>query len=195
MQTEYEATFVDVKKEMIRERLQSVGARLIYPESLQRRVNFYLPEKSKIREGWIRVRDEKESVTMSIKSIIDNNSIESQKELCLRVDDFSKAKDFLEMLGCQWKSYQETKRELWIVDYTEVSIDEWPWLEPFVEIEGTSEKEVQKVSERLGFDWNNALFGAVDIQYQKKYGISKIRINNETPRFSFEDPCPFLDKK
>jgi hypothetical protein len=31
-------------------------------------------------------------------------------------------------------------------------IDEWPFLEPFIEVEGGSELGVRQVSEKLGFD-------------------------------------------
>jgi adenylate cyclase class 2 len=191
MQTEYEATFVSIEKETFRHKLIALGAHLVRPEFLQKRVNFHLPKGSQVQEGWLRVRDEGEKVTLSIKSILNNEVIEGQKELCLKVDDFEKAKAFCKELGCKQKAYQESKREIWMLGKTEICIDEWPWLEPFVEIEGKTEEEVRRVSEKLGFSWDEALFGAVDIQYEKKYGISKIQINNKTPRFVFGEKCPF----
>ncbi|NCU41307.1 MAG: CYTH domain-containing protein [Candidatus Moranbacteria bacterium] len=191
MQTEYEATFANIEKEALRRKLTALGARLVRPEFLQKRVNFHLPKESQVQEGWLRVRDEGEKVTISIKSILNNDVIEGQKELCLEVNDFEKAKEFCKELGCKQKAYQESKREIWMVGKTEICIDEWPWLEPFVEIEGKTEEEVKSVSEKLGFSWKEALFGAVDIQYEKKYGISKMQINNKTPRFVFGEKCPF----
>lgn len=191
MQTEYEATFAPVEKEAMRERLRACGAVLVRAEFLQRRVNFHLPKSSSVQEGWLRVRDEGDKVTMSIKSVLQNISMEGQKELCLTVDDFEKAKEFLTELGCGLKSYQETKRELWKIRETEICIDEWPWLSPFVEIEGSSEAEVRAVADTLGFVWSEAIFGSVDVQYAKKYKVSTVRINNETPRFVFGEKCPF----
>ena len=191
MQTEYEATFAPVEKDEMRERLRACGAVLVRAEFLQRRVNFHLPENSPVEEGWLRVRDEGDRVTMSIKSVAQNVSIDGQKELCLTVDDFEKAKEFLTELGCCPKAYQETKREVWKLRDVEICIDEWPWLPPFVEIEGLAEAEVRAVSETLGFVWSEAIFGAVDVQYAKKYGVSTVRVNNETPRFVFGERCPF----
>lgn len=69
--------------------------------------------------------------------------------------------------------------------------DTWPFLEPFIEIEGPSESAVQDVAEQLGLDWNDAIFGAVDELYSKVYNISKDRINNNTPKIIFDMENPF----
>lgn len=51
------------------------------------------------------------------------------------------------------------------------------FLEPFVEIEGKSEKAVKDVSEKLGFNWHDARFCAIDALYADKYGVSENVIN------------------
>jgi len=192
MQIEYEAVFAPIKKDALRALLKSLGAQCERGEQLQRRVNFTVPKESPYFDtGWLRVRDEGGKVTMSLKAITNNDEMDGQKEICLEVDDYEKACEYMRALGCKEKAYQETKRELWNLDGVEICIDEWPWLEPFVEIEGVSEKVVKEVTKRLGFEWNEAIFGAVDVQYEKKYGVSKYAINNETPRFVFGEPCPF----
>jgi len=61
---------------------------------------------------------------------------------------------------------------LWLVDGVEVTIDTWPWLSSFVEVEGEGEDAVRKVAEKIGFLWEDAVFGAVDVLYCRKYGIS-----------------------
>lgn len=68
-------------------------------------------------------------------------------------------------------------------------------LEPLIEIEGKSEKEVKQVSEKLGFDYDEVIFGLVGILYSKKYNISEKVINNEISRIVFEGNNPFLEKK
>ena len=177
MKIEYEATFPDVDKREVREKLLAVGATLVKPEFLQKRVVFNLPKGHEIPGGWVRVRDEGDRITMSLK-VVDGEHIENQKETCLTVDDFDEAVNLLLSLGCEKKSYQETKRELWTLGGTEVTIDEWPFLRPFVEVEGQSEESVKQVSEKLGFDYAQALFGAVDILYIRQYPhLTKERIN------------------
>ncbi|KKP82100.1 MAG: hypothetical protein UR83_C0058G0013 [Candidatus Moranbacteria bacterium GW2011_GWF2_35_54] len=156
MKIEFEATFTDINKDEIRDRLKKSGAVLTREEFLQKRVTFNFPVGHENKNGWLRVRDEGDKITMIIK-IIDGEKIENQKEIGLTVDDFSEAVEFLETIGCRKKSYQETKRELWILDGVEVTIDEWPFLEPLVEVEGKSEEAVKNVSEKLGFDYQSAL--------------------------------------
>ena len=190
MEIEYEATFLDIKKSEIRERLKRAGAKLIKPEFLQKRVVFDPPGQSGTQR-WLRVRDEKNRVTMSFKSV-DGSKIENQKEINLTINDFKKGVDFLETIGCQKKSYQETKREIWNLKGVEICIDEWPFLEPFVEIEGGSEKKVKAVSKKLGFDYSKAWFCATGLIYSKKYGIPVKVIDCEIPKIVFNMKNPFL---
>ncbi len=192
MYIEFEATFTDITKADARARLKKAGAKLVRAEYLQKRAVFNLPKGHEIKGGWLRVRDEGNKITMSLK-IVDGDKIENQKETQLTVNSFEEAVTLLESIGCMKKAYQESKRELWELDNTEITIDKWPFLEPFVEIEGKSEEQVKKVAEKLGFDYTKAKFCAVDTLYSEKYGISEDRINNHTPEILFEGKNPFKD--
>lgn len=191
MNIEYEATFANVDKNNIRNKLSQVGAEMIRKEFMQKRAVFRLPEGHHINGGWLRVRDEGDKITMSLK-VVDGDEIHNQKEVMLMVDSFEEAKKFLSGIGCQEKAYQESLRELWMLDGVEITIDEWPFLEPFVEIEGSSKESVEDVSEKIGFDYNEAKFCSVDTLYSEKYGLSIDRINNQTPQILFEMENPFL---
>lgn len=191
MKIEYEATFIDISKDKIRKELKAIGAILIKPEFTQKRIVFTLPEGNQIKGGWLRVRDEGDKITMSLK-VVDGDKIENQKEVQLNIDNFDNACSLLKTIGCKEKAFQETKRELWKLGDVDVTIDEWPFLEPFVEIEGPSEEFVKNVSLRLGFEWNKAKFCSVDTLYSKKYNISEDRINNYTPKIVFEMENPFI---
>jgi len=190
MNIEYEATFVNIDKDKARKRLKDAGAKLIKPEFLQKRVVFNSP-KNLNKHSWLRVRDEGDKITMSFK-MVDGDKIENQKEINLVIDDFKKGIEFLEAIGCQRKSYQETKREIWKLDDVEICIDEWPFLEPFVEIEGKSENKVKAVSKKLGFDYSKAWFCATGLIYSKKYNISVEIIDSEIPKITFDMENPFL---
>lgn len=191
MNIEYEATFTNINKDEVRKKLADSGANLVRKEFLQKRAVFLLPKGNEIKGGWLRVRDEGDKITMSLK-IVDGNKIHDQKEIMLKVDNFEEAKKFLVVIGCEEKAYQESKRELWKLDDVEITIDEWPFLESFVEVEGTSEEVVKAVSEKIGFNYNKAKFCAVDTLYSEKYGIEKERINNDTPKILFEMANPFI---
>ncbi len=188
MEIEYEATFENVDKGQMRVKLKKAGAKLIRPEFLQKRENYFPIDDKK---GWIRVRDEGDKVTMSYKRLVNREKIDGQKEICLEVHDYDQAKKFIESLGCKWKNFQESKREIWELDGVEVCIDGWPFLEPFVEIEGKNEEEVKKVCDKLGFDYGQAKFCAVGDLYGEKYGIPVWEVNNHTPKITFEMKNPF----
>lgn len=192
MKIEYEATFPNINKNEIRRKLLESGAKIIKPEFLMKRTVFNLPSGHDIDGGWLRVRDEGDKITMSLK-VVEAGKIENQKEICLEIDDYQEATNFLKQIGCEEKAYQETKRELWMLDNVEVTIDEWPYLEPLVEVEGRSEEAVKQVSEKLGFKYEDALFCSADTLYNKKYGVSEYKINNSTPFITFNHPNPFIN--
>ncbi|MBU4217162.1 CYTH domain-containing protein [Candidatus Parcubacteria bacterium] len=191
MNIEYEATYTNVDKDEVREKLQEAGAKLVKKEFMQKRAVFKLPEGNHINGGWLRVRDEGDRITMSLK-VVDGNKIHNQKETMLTVDNFEEAKKFLAGIGCKEKAYQESMRELWELDGVDITIDEWPFLEPFVEVEGQSTEQVMKVSEKIGFNYNQAKFCSVDTLYSEKYNISTNRVNMETPQILFEMINPFI---
>ena len=189
MNIEYEAKFTNVDKDEIRQRLTTAGAELIRPEYLQKRIPFDLPAERHSKDSWLRVRDEGNKITLSLKTI-DGDKIEDQKEICLKVNSFADAVELLTAVGCEPKSYQESKRELWKLDGVDITIDEWPFLEPFVEVEGASEDAVKNASEKLGFRYADALFGAVGKLYGMKYGLYPDQINN-CPKIVFDMKNPF----
>ena len=191
MNIEFEATFSNIDKSAIVAALTKMGATLSRPEFMQKRVVFNLPHGHEIKGGWVRVRDEGDKTTLSLK-VVDGEAIENQKEIYLVVNSFEQAELLLTSLGCERKAFQESKRELWQYDGVDITIDEWPYLEPFVEVEGPSEAKVQEVAGLLGLDYDQALFCAVGTLYSRKYGISEDRINNHTPLITFAGENPFI---
>ncbi len=192
MKIEYEATFTNINKDEVRARLKEVGAILVKPEFLMKRIVFELPIGHEIPGGWLRVRDEGDKITMSLK-VVDGDKIENQKEVQLVIDNFNEGVALLENLGAERKSYQESRRELWLLDGVEITIDEWPYLEPYVEVEGNNEEVVKDISKRIGFDYDKALFCSVDYLYNKKYRIPIEIINHHTKLITFTDPNPFIE--
>lgn len=190
MKTEYEATFWPIEPEAIRAMLQSIGAERVYPMRLMRRVTFNLAAPIASPDRWARVRDEGDRITMSVKDV-SGDAIENQREAEVIINDFEQGLALLRALGCTEKAYQETRRELWMLDGIEITIDEWPFLEPLLEIEGESEAAARSITEKLGLDWQTARFCAITPLYAEKYGISEERINNETPRIVFDGRNPF----
>ncbi len=191
MHTEYEATFPDIDPDQIRQQLKTCHAHLDRPAFLQRRWVFDLPPAHAIPGGWLRLRHEGERITLTLK-VIAGPTIEDQKELELEVNNVQRAEELLGLLGCQKRAYQENTRELWSLDEVAITIDTWPFLSPFVEVEGPSKQAVQDVCEHLGLLYQDALFGSIDLLYARQYGISPKVITEEIPELTFAAPNPFL---
>jgi len=140
--------------------------------------NFDYPDK-KLEKigGWIRVRDEGDKITLAYKRLIDR-TIKGTKEISVVVDNFDAICDLLIAIGLDCKSYQETKREKWMLDGVEVTIDTWPWIPTFVELESKSETRLKDVAFKLGLDWTKALHGSVEIAYQTYYNVTEEEIDS-----------------
>ena len=142
--------------------------------------------------AWVRIRDEGDKVTMSYKQN-QNDGLHGTVEVNVGVDNFDSSSAFLEATGMKQKSYQETKRETWMLDDVEVTIDTWPWIPPFVELEGKSEHEVKDVARKLGFDWSDALHGSVATVYQMHYDVAADEVN-AWDVITFQPVPAWLDK-
>jgi len=179
MQTELEAKFLNIDPEKIRAKLKEIGAVLKYPERFMKRKVFDFPDGKLGKEGaWIRVRDEGDGlITLSYKKLVDR-TLYGTKEITLEVNDFETACNFVLACGFDGKAYQETKREKWVLGKTEITIDTWPWIPTFVEIETETEEEIHKVSDLLGFDWNKALHGSVETAYQDLFNVTDDEIDS-----------------
>src|SRR3989344_4100405 len=186
MKNEIEATFLSVNKDSVRKKLKEVGFELKIPEYLMRRKTFNFSSTSPERNRWGRVRQESNKVTMTVKEIR-GLGINDTYEAELVVNDFDAAVDFFEACDIHEKAFQENMREVWKRDEAEITIDTWPGLNPFVEIEGINEKIVREISSELGFDFEKAVFGSIDLVYEKELGIPAKTIIS-LPEITFANP-------
>ncbi len=131
-----------------------------------------------MKGGFVRVRDEGDRITMTYK-VVGGDSIADQKEVLVVVNDFADTVEFLNSVGCVSQTYEESKRELWILNDTEITIDDWPFLGPIIEIEGKSENDVKDVSSKMGFDWDQARFCTAGTLYKEKYGRGPVDLYKE----------------
>lgn len=179
MQTEIEAKFLDINHDDMRAKLRALGAVCNQPERLMRRKTYDSPDKRLRKEhnGWARVRDEGDKITMSYKQLNDR-SFHGTKEVQVIVDSFDNGDAFLHAIGLTPTSYQETKRESWSLGELEIDLDEWPWAKSFIEIEGPNEEAVRLLAEKLGLDWSQVLHGSVEVVYQAEYDVTEDEINS-----------------
>jgi len=169
MQQEVECKFLNVDHDDIRSKLRSLGAICEYPMRMMRRVMFDHVDarfQKNHQHERLRVRDEGDKVTITYKK---SNETDYAYEVETTVGSFEDTRKLLKAIGLVEYSYQESKRETWEYKDVEVVLDEWPWIHPYIEIEGKNEKSIKQVAVKLGFEWEDAKFGSVDTVYRSQY--------------------------
>jgi adenylate cyclase class 2 len=198
MNTEIEVKFLDINLEAARAKLEAAGATCRKPMRLMKRAIMDFPDRrlqSGKSNGYVRVRDEGDKVTLTYK-MFESLSIDGAKELETSVQSFDTTVAILTAIGLQVESVQETKRESWNYKGCAIELDVWPWLNPYMEIEGDSQHQVKAVASALGLDWNDAAFGDVMVAYRAQYpGLSESQTVGNLAEVSFTSPLPsFLQK-
>jgi adenylate cyclase class 2 len=200
MQTEIEVKFLDVVHDDVRAKLKAAGGELKVPMRLMRRAIIDYPDShlQRKQDGWVRVRDEGDKVSLTYKEMKEG-TVSGAREIEFDVSSFEQTVKLFEAIGLQVHSFQESKRETWQLGEVEVVLDEWPWLKPYIEIEGPSEEAIKHVAEKLGFSWSDAFYGSTTVAYIVEYpGINMDQ--NETigliPEIKFDLPLPeFLEQR
>jgi len=192
MKSEIEAKFLDVSIDDIRDRLNAAQAVLEHPMRLMKRALIEEPHHVK-ENSFIRIRDEGDKTTLTFKrrTLPDGTTtIDSTKEIETTVGDFDTAVEIFSEAGWQYITLQESRRETWHLAGAEVVIDEWPWIQPYIEIEAESEEIVRAVAAKLRLDWKDAAFGSVDIIYQRDFPKMSVRGIIDVKDARFGDPIP-----
>jgi len=189
MKTEIEVKFLNVNFNELRDELTRLGAKLEQPMRLMRRVIIEPPGLS-AKDAFMRIRDEGNKVTFTYKQFTDHTAFSGVKEIEVVVSSFDDTVAILAAAGLSHKSFQESRRETWQLGNVEIVLDEWPWLHPYIEIEGTSEDDVMNAALLLGFEWSAAVFGSVTTAYQAQYpeGNASQLVNIE--KVAFGEPIP-----
>jgi len=104
--------------------------------------------------SWIRLRHEGDEITLAFKQRlgIGKDNDEGMEEIEFVVSDFEQAEHFLLSIGLIRKGYQENKRIRYQLGNIEFDIDLWPKLNPYLEIEAPSWKEIDKAIVLLGLN-------------------------------------------
>lgn len=192
MQTEIEAKFLDVSIDGIRAQLQQLGAELKVPMRHMRRA-LIEEEHHAAENSFIRIRDEGDKITLTFKRRLEGDeaaTITSTQELETTVGDFDTTVKIFAEAGWNYITYQESRRETWMLDDVEIVIDEWPWIQPYIEIEADTEQKVEQTAEKLGLLWTDAVFGSVDVIYSRDYPDMKVRGVIDVKEVRFDDPVP-----
>lgn len=154
---EIEAKFYVLHLDQIMTRLQELEARLIQSRVLEINLRFDLPDGTLRSKGHVlRLRHDTDSRLTYKGSGQNIEGILSRDEIEFMVEDFEKAKSFLHALGYQQIMYYEKYRSTYELNDTLIMLDELPYGN-FVEIEGTTPKQIQAVANIMGLDLNSAI--------------------------------------
>ena len=170
MDQEFETQVLDIDKEKIMQKLREFGAKE-EPEVLQKRWVFDIKPCTVESTGeWIRLRQvgtKRPTITYKNKS---GRGLSETQEIEIEVDDFDNAKKLLSQLDFKGNYYQENKRHKFILNDIEFTLDTWPQVPTFLEVEARSEDKVKEGLEALGLEGKDAgHIGTIAIY--KKYGI------------------------
>jgi adenylate cyclase class 2 len=158
---ETEAKFYVRDLNRIKSLLEEWNARLIQERVPERNIRFDLPGAPLRAEGRV-LRLRRDTTTkLTYKSASTNEQgVLSREEIEFEVEDFEKAKRFLEALGYQKLVYYEKYRTTYALEPTEgfihIMLDELPYGN-FVEIEGEMIETIRAVATQLHLKWDTAI--------------------------------------
>jgi len=188
MDTEFEAKFYPVNKDKYRQKLKSIGAKLVIPERKMRRAIFDARFHQELKCHYIRVRDEGNLISLSAKThASQTGSLSDQKEVDVEVSNYDKTLQIFEQMGYKPERYQETLRESWEYAGAEITIDTWPGLEPYSEIEAESEEKVKDIATKLGFSWDKKIITAAAEIFADVYHISIDEVLDKVSNITFDN--------
>jgi predicted adenylyl cyclase CyaB len=163
---EYEGKILNIDVKSIREKLKKLGAVKKADYNFKRYVFDVIP---KSENRWVRLRSDGISSTLTVKEI-DSNLIDGTSEWEVGVTDLQTTLTILEKIGIKPRGYQENTREEYKLDDIDVSIDCWPKLAPYLEIEAKNVEQVEKMAIKLGYTKDD-IIGENTSELYKDIGI------------------------
>lgn len=164
---EIEAKFYvrDLKK--IETCLQDLEARLIQPRVLETNLRFDLPDGGLRSEGRVlRLRQDTEAKLTYKGAGKSEKGIVNRTEIEFVVDDFEKAKLFLEVLGYQKLLQYDKYRTTYEFEDCHIMLDELPYGN-FVEIEGENTTAIHSAANKLGLNMQTAISESYSSLFEK----------------------------
>jgi len=154
---ETEAKFYVRDLDRVKSRLHELDAKLLHERVLETNIRFDLPGAQLRAEGKVLRLRYDTSTKFTYKSAGTNEQgVLSREEIEFEVEDFEKAKRFLEALGYQKLVYYEKYRTTYALNNALIMLDELPYGN-FVEIEGETVEAIRSIAEQLQLKWETAI--------------------------------------
>jgi adenylate cyclase class 2 len=150
---ELEVKFLVSNLAKLEGRLHALGARQESPRTHEINLRFDTPDGAlEMSRQVLRLRQD-QAVHLTYKGpATSQQGVRVRTEIEFVVEDFEKARRFLEALGYQVALMYEKYRTTYTLDGVEILLDELPYGD-FVEIEGSNPEVIRSINDRLGLDW------------------------------------------
>ncbi len=178
---EVEERVLEVNPEEVVAKLEALGAKKVGDWFQRRYIYDFMPKRE---NEWIRLRSNGKETTLTYKNT-EAKSTNGTRELEVVVSGFEETNELLRIMGYVPRAYQENKRIRYYLDHMEIDIDTWPLIPTYVEIEGGSEEDINKVKELLGITTEKTTKANTQQLYLEEYGIDMNQI--EELKFEEED--------
>lgn len=187
---EIEAKFYVQDLNKIEAHLQSLEARLIQPRILETNIRFDLPDARLRSEGRVlRLRHDTEARLTYKDAGKSESGVLNRTEIEFTVENFEKAKLFLEALGyrklLEYEKYRttyepqtsEVLRDLG--GLVHVMLDELPYGN-FVEIEGEDIAAIQDIAKKLDLHWNASIKASYSVLFERVHRALELEFTDLT---------------
>lgn len=184
---ETEAKFYVRNLEPIKSRVEGLGAALVQARVMETNIRFDLPGAPLRAQGRVlRLRRDTEvKLTYKSASSIEEGVL-SREEIEFKVEDYEKAKHFLEALGYLKLVYYEKYRCTYSLQTSQgliyIMLDELPYGN-FVEIEGTTVDSIRGIASQLHLHWESA----IATSYHALFERVRVSLNLSNVDLSFAD--------
>ncbi len=154
---ETEAKFYVKDLSKIKWRLHELKAELIQPRIHETNLRFDTVARDLRNAGRVLRLRQDDRARMTYKGPSDKTEgVMSREEIEFIVEDFERAKGFIEALGYQVMVFYEKFRATYQLEDAHIMLDELPYGE-FVEIEGKDISSVKKIAANLRLRWDAAI--------------------------------------
>ncbi|MCL4411574.1 CYTH domain-containing protein [Candidatus Marsarchaeota archaeon] len=120
--------------------------------------------------SWVRVRTDGNETTLTFKQMRKNGGFEPMIEHEVKTADFAETVKIMGRLAKRECIYFENSREAYELDGAYITLDKWPKIPLYVEIEAPSNAQLKRIYKKLGikgeFVGNVAIHGVY-----KRYGL------------------------
>lgn len=164
--SEIEVKFYVANLDALEKRLQSIGAVLVQPRTMELNLRFDTPEHE-LEDGFrvLRLRMDT-AARMTYKGpSMGLQGVRVRQEIEFVVSDFDAARALLQALGYRVIMIYEKYRAVYRIDEVDVALDELPYGR-FIELEGPDAESIHALSDRLGLNWDASAPGSYAMLFE-----------------------------